>query len=100
MGVGGYNLSSGGTRWLLAIGIPTGGAVVWGVFNVPGDRSRSGQAPVVVPGALRIAIELAFFAVGVILLWRVAPVPAAFLGIGLLIHYLLSLDRIRWLVGN
>ena len=31
---------------------------LWAVFAVPGDPSRSGNAPVPVPGALRLALEL------------------------------------------
>lgn len=40
----------------LGIGVPIGAAAVWGVFRVPNDP---GDAPVSVPGPVRLAIELA-----------------------------------------
>lgn len=100
IGVGAYNLASGFLGWAMAIGLPVTAAVVWGVFNVPGDESRSGEAPVAVSGAIRLALELVFFAAAVVLLWPVLPVSAAVLGIVVLAHYLLSVDRIRWLAAN
>lgn len=100
IGVGAYNLASGFLGWVLAIGLPVAAAVVWGVFNVPGDESRSGKAPVAVSGVIRLVLELVFFATAVILLWSVAPVPGAVLGAIVLAHYLLSIDRIRWLAAN
>ncbi|MDA0366597.1 MAG: YrdB family protein [Chloroflexi bacterium] len=40
----------------LGIGVPVGAAAVWGVFRVPNDP---GDAPVPVPGPVRLAIEVA-----------------------------------------
>ena len=73
LGIGTFNLASGVLAWFLALLVPFLGAVVWGVFAVPGDESRSGQAPVPVPGAVRLIIELAFFGLAVLLLWPVWP---------------------------
>lgn len=100
IGVGAYNLASGALSWILAVGLPAIAAIGWGTFNVPGDESRSGKAPVAVPGVARLALELAVFTAAVILLWVVSPLGAAALGIGVAIHYLLSVDRIRWLFAN
>lgn len=100
MGVGAYKLTTGSLAWAAGIGVPVVAAAVWGVFNVPGDRSRSGKAPVVVPGAVRLLIELAFFALAVALLWQVHRSAAIGLGIATLIHYAVSIDRIRWLIGQ
>jgi len=98
--IGGYAISSGALAWILAITLPLVAAVVWGTFNVPGDRSRSGEAPVSVLGGVRLTIELGVFAMAVVLVSFVAPLVALVLGIAVAIHYLLSLDRIRWLLRN
>lgn len=100
IGVGAYNLSSGVLAWVLAIASSLVAAAAWGTFNVPGDESRSGRAPVAVPGVVRLAVEFVVFGGAVALLWPVSPVVAALLGIGVVVHYLLSLDRIRWLLAN
>ena len=100
IGVGAYNLSTGVVAWLLAVALPLVAAIAWGTFNVPGDESRSGRAPVAVPGMVRIAVEVGVFGSAVVLLWPVSPVAAGLLGIGVVLHYLLSLDRIRWLLSN
>ena len=100
IGVGAYNLASGFFAWALGIGLPLVVAFGWGTFNVPGDESRSGKAPVVVPGVVRLVLELLFFTTAVALLWFVSPIAATVLGVGVVIHYLLSIDRIRWLLGN
>ena len=47
--------------FILMILIPLLAATIWGVFNVKGDPSRSGKAPVSVPGLVRLLIELVFF---------------------------------------
>jgi len=100
IGVGAYSLVSGILAWILAIGLPLVAAVSWGTFNVPGDRSRSGKAPIEVPGVVRLTLELVVFLAAVVLFWSVSPIAATVLGIGVLIHYLLSTDRIRWLLAN
>jgi len=98
--IGGYAVSSGPLAWILAISLPLIAAVVWGTFNVPGDQSRSGEAPVVVSGRVRLVIELGVFAAAVVLVSFVSSVVALALGIAVAIHYLLSMDRIRWLLRN
>ena len=100
IGVGAYSLASGFFAWMLGIGLPLVVAVGWGTFNVPGDESRSGEAPVVVRGIVRLVFELLVFTTAVALLWFVSPIAATVLGVGVVIHYLLSTDRIRWLLAN
>lgn len=100
IGFGAHDLASGFVAWILAIGLPLIAAVGWGTFNVPGDGSRSGEAPVVVQGVVRLVLELLFFSTAVVLLWLVSPNAAVVLGVGVVIHYLLSIDRIRWLLAN
>lgn len=61
MGTWGWTQFEDGPRLGVAIGIPMIAAGIWVSFNVPGDPSRSGRAPVRVPGVLRLLIEAAFF---------------------------------------
>jgi hypothetical protein len=60
MSIWGWKQSDGWFRFVLAIGIPIIAAAIWGTFAVPDDPSRSGKAPVVVPGLLRLGVELVF----------------------------------------
>lgn len=89
--------------WGLMVAILTGVgvAVLWGVFNVPGDRSRSGEAPVAVPGALRLMLELAILlGGGMALLDRGSETPGIALIVATLVHYTVSRQRLRWLLGH
>jgi hypothetical protein len=101
LGMWGWQQREDGYRFALAIGIPLLLAVLWGVFAVPGDPSRSGKAPVPVPGWLRLVFELAFFALAAWALYDLGHIlPAWGLGILVALHYLASYDRIRWLFGH
>ncbi|MEX2373053.1 MAG: DUF2568 domain-containing protein, partial [Dehalococcoidia bacterium] len=57
LGLAGWRLAPAPWNWLAVIALPVLAAALWGVFNVPGDPSRSGSAPVIVPGGLRLAVE-------------------------------------------
>jgi len=84
------------SRYALAAGVPLLIAALWGTFRVPGDP---GSAPVAVPGALRLAFELAVFAFAV---WALAdaryPGLAWAMGIITGLHYIASYDRVLWLL--
>lgn len=54
LGYWGWVAHQGVMRWLLTIGLPFAAIVVWGVFRVPGDPR---DAPVAVPGIVRLALE-------------------------------------------
>jgi hypothetical protein len=99
LGLWGWNQSEGILRFVLALGIPILAAVLWGTFAVPDDPSRSGEAKVPVSGLLRLLLELAFFASAT---WSLFAMDATTLGwiygIIVLIHYVVSYDRISWLV--
>ena len=101
-GLWGWHQVGEGDVWLsyvLAIGLPIIAATVWGVFNVPDDPSRSGVAPVVVPGVIRLAIELAFFALATWTLHDLNHTSLSWLlGTVVIIHYLVSYNRVIWLV--
>jgi hypothetical protein len=99
MGVWGWQQSEGRLRFVLAVGMPLIAAVLWGVFAVPHDPSRSGTAPIAVPGMLRLALELAVFAFATWALYHVGATKLSWtLGIIVTIHYLVSYDRILWLI--
>ena len=95
-GAWGWQLTAGWTRYALTAGIPLVIAALWGTFRVPGDP---GPAPVAVPGALRLAFELAVFAFAV---WALADarllVLAWAMGIITGMHYIVSFDRVLWLL--
>lgn len=95
----GWHTWQGWPRYVLCVLLPVLAAAAWGTFAVPGDPSRSGSAPVSVPGWLRLLIEAAFFALGA---WAYAqssaPWSALALSLATVLHYLVSFDRVRWLL--
>ncbi len=101
MGYWGWHRRDDGFRIVLALAIPLVAAVLWGTFAVPNDPSRSGSAPVPTPGVLRLALEVGFFAFATWALYdlRFARLTVTF-GTAVVLHYLLSYDRIWWLVGQ
>ncbi|MCZ7540062.1 MAG: DUF2568 domain-containing protein [Anaerolineae bacterium] len=83
----------------LAVLLPVIAATLWATFRVPGDSSASGRAPVPVPGIVRLLLELALFALGVLALVSAGYTDAGtVLGIAVVVHYALSYDRIIWLL--
>ena len=100
-GMWGWKQSDGLFRYILAIGIPIILAAIWGTFAVPNDPSRSGSAPIVTPGVIRFAIELVFFAFAAWSLYDMGfnKVSLAF-GIIVVLHYIISYDRILWLMSQ
>jgi hypothetical protein len=85
-------------RAVLAVGLPLAAALLWGTFRVPGDPK---DAPVPVPGPVRLLLELVLFAAAV---WFLAaadqPSAAAVLGVLVVLHYAASYDRVRWLLAR
>jgi hypothetical protein len=100
LGIGGYAIGSGALSWVLAAGLPMAGMAAWGTFNVPGDRSRSGEAPVPVAGAIRLLVEAAVFGTAIVVVSFANSTYAMVLLAGVVVHYLLSIDRIKWLLSN
>ena len=98
VGAWGARQSDSGWRYLLMIGLPLILAAAWGTFAVPDDPSRSGQAPVVTPGMVRLVLEALFFASGVAAVFALGYPKAGWLfGLVIGVHYLASYDRIQWL---
>jgi uncharacterized membrane protein HdeD (DUF308 family) len=96
-----YYSESSSLKYLFMIGLPIIMASIWGIFAVPNDPSRSGKTVFKTPGILRLIIEILFFGFSAYLLYSM---EYKFESIGftimVLIQYLLSLDRIKWLLKH
>lgn len=100
-GFWGWELGEGSARFIFAFGIPVFLAAIWGIFAVPNDPSRSGKAPVPVNGVLRLIIELVIFASAIWMVFDLGkPLFSRLFGAAVVTHYLLSMDRILWLIGK
>jgi len=99
LGFAGWEFGTAGPRWILAISAPIAAAIAWTTFNVPGDPSRSGHAPVEVNGWTRLAVELFVLGGGAVCIWYVGQ-PAAAIGYTavIVVQYATALDRVVWLV--
>ena len=77
---------------LWAVGLPLLAAIAWGVFRVPNDP---GNAPVAVPGPVRLLIEAAVFGGATWCLYDAGrPALAATFGVVVLLHYIAAYDRV------
>ena len=95
IGLWGYRTSG----WPLAIALPVIAAGLWGTFAVVGDPSRSGKAPVRVPGIVRLALELLVFLGGAAALAAMEQwVPFGFYLAALALHHAQTTPRVRWLL--
>ncbi|MEZ5008123.1 MAG: YrdB family protein [Chitinophagales bacterium] len=101
IGMWGYRQGDGGLRYVLAFGLPIIIAAIWGTFAVPNDPSRSGEAPIATLGIIRLIIELGFFAFATWSLYDMNfhKASVAF-GIIVLLHYIISYDRVIWLISQ
>ncbi len=101
IGIWGWKLSDSWIRFFLAIVFPTIIAAIWGTFAVPNDPSRSGAAPIVVHGIVRLAIELGIFALTTWTLYDLGTTILSWIfGVIVVIHYIISYDRILWLIKH
>lgn len=98
LGFLGWTLGDDGWRLVPAIAIPVLAAAAWGTFRIPNDP---GPAPVVVPGPVRLALEVAVFAGGVAGFAAAGHTNVA-LVVGTVIagHYIVSYDRVLRLLRN
>lgn len=98
IGIWGWQLSEGWISFIFALGIPIAVTALWGTFTVPNDPSRSGKAPIAIPGILRLVIELLIFSFAIWALYDLGYIKLSWIvGLGVLIHYIISYDRILWL---
>jgi len=96
MGYWGWTQHEGVLRFLLAFGLPIVVASIWSIFRVPGD---GGVPRVRVPGVVRLLIEVIFFGFAIWGLFDVGATTAGWIfGALTLFHYLISYDRIAWLL--
>ena len=99
MGYWGWTQGEGPSRFVLAIGLPVIAAAIWGTFAVPKDPSRSGRAPLPVPGIVRLGIELATFGFGALALYDTGNTILSLVFAAIVVvHYLVSYDRVAWLI--
>jgi hypothetical protein len=98
-GYWGHALAGGGMKILLAILFPLLFALLWGIFAVRGDPSRSGKTVVQTPGIVRLFLELLLFGAAA---WMMLDLDytliALVFGSMVATHYILSYDRIAWLL--
>lgn len=95
----GWSQYEGWLKYFLAIGLPLLFAVIWGVFAVPDDPSRSGKTVVVTPGWIRLIIEFTFFGFGVWAFFVMGyHVVSIFFIIVVTGHYFISFERVKWLI--
>lgn len=99
LGVAAWNQTDGAIRWIAVIALPLIAAALWGTFNVLDDPSRSGEAPVEVPGRVRLTIELLVLVSGWIA-YAIAGHPAigATFAALTILHYGVGRARIHWLL--
>jgi hypothetical protein len=101
LGFWGWSLADGWWSVLPGLGIPLLAAAAWGTFAVLNDPSRSGRAPIPVPGWARLALEVAFFGFAVWALFDLeSEVLGWILGVAVIGHYAISYDRIVWLLAR
>lgn len=100
-GYWGWAISAGWPRYFLMILFPIGAALIWGIFAVPDDPSRSGKAPEVVPGWLRLILEWTIFGLASLGWIKANNQRVGIVLAGLVVlHYLVSFDRIKWLLSE
>lgn len=81
----------------LALLLAGTGAAVWAFFGTPGDPGR-GKSPIVVPGKVRLLIELALFMLAAYGLWTSGSrVAAETLLTAYGLHLAVTYDRVIWL---
>ncbi|MEV0436469.1 MULTISPECIES: YrdB family protein [Nocardia] len=98
-GVFGWRAFDSPWRYLLVVVLPVAAAVLWGTLAVPDDPSRSGDAPVPVPGPVRLGVELAVLFGGAAALWAATLPRLALISAAVLVGYhLLAYDRVLWLL--
>jgi hypothetical protein len=99
MGIWGYHLSDETPGIIFAILLPLGFAILWGVFAVPNDPSRSGKTVISTPGIIRLFLELGLFAAAT---WMMSDLDYTIIwwvfGIVVLVHYVISYERVSWLL--
>jgi hypothetical protein len=86
-------------RFAAAVAVIVLIGAIWATFAVPDDPSRSGNAPVPIPGGLRLILEFAILLGGA---WAFHLAGHSWVGLSIVtfvvVHYSLWIDRIVWLL--
>lgn len=99
LGMAGWSFPVGFSRWILAVALPLVAAVLWGTFAVLNDPSRSGRAPVPVPGAVRLALELVILCGGAAGFYLTGHAAIGIvMALLIALSYAFSVDRLAWLL--
>ena len=98
-GIWGLRFSELWIRYLLVILLPLIFALLWGIFAVPNDPSRSGKTVVPTPGPIRLILELVLFGSATWMLLNLEYIKLGWIfGAMVFLHYVISYDRIGWLL--
>ena len=101
VGIWGWNKTDSLLKYVLAIGLPILLGAIWGTFAVPDDPSRSGQTVIVTSGVIRLVIELGIFTIATLAIYNQGQQKFSYIfAIIVIFHYLISYDRILWLLEN
>jgi hypothetical protein len=81
-------------RVLFVLLVPLLAATAWGIFRIPSESPR-GHAIVPVPGLVRLLLEAVFFGFAIWSLFDAGATQMGMIfGIVVLVHYVLSYDRV------
>jgi len=98
LGYWGWTQHTGLARYLLTLGLPLVAAFLWGTYRAI-EPIEPKRIPVVVPGIYRLALEIVFFGTAIwALIAARSYIPGTIFGLAVVLHHLLSLDRISWLL--
>ena len=94
IGYWGWKQHIGVLRYALAFSLPVTTALLW-IMLPATDEAYNGLPFIAIPGPIRLFLEFAFFGFAIWgLLNSGSILPAYGLGIGVIIHYLISYDRV------
>ena len=102
-GLTGWELAGrdGWLQWLLALVFVSAAAGAWGTFRVDGDSGQANEAPVRVPGRVRLLLELVVMLGGAVAVtWAGETVFGVVLALLVAAHYLTTLARVSWLLSQ
>lgn len=105
-GLAGWELTGdawgGWLRWLVALVLVSAAAGAWGTFRVDGDSGgETKEAPVRVPGAVRLVLELVVLLGGAVAVtWAGVTAFGVVLGVLVVFHYATTMRRTTWLLAQ
>jgi hypothetical protein len=88
-------------RWLLALVLVSVAAWAWGAFRVDGDSGGDNEAPVRVPGTVRLVVELLVLLGGAVAVtWAGETAFGVVLAVLVVGHYATTMSRVTWLIAQ